>query len=163
MPPPLLDPSLLSISPTYTCFRLKWCYSYFFFFFFNDPATTEIYTLSLHDALPICAAHADGRGSGLRRDRIDVRLARARQRPVSIHHVWAGRLHPRVGLVMAGAQIRRGGAARAAVMARTKNGGPGPARRVTLFRHRQFIVRCRGSPHRGRHGNRAGRPAPREF
>src|SRR2546429_1381083 len=28
---------------------------YSFFFFFNDTATTEIYTLSLHDALPICA------------------------------------------------------------------------------------------------------------
>src|SRR5256885_8188354 len=28
----------------------------FFFFFFNDTATTEIYTLSLHDALPICVA-----------------------------------------------------------------------------------------------------------
>src|SRR2546427_12419525 len=27
--------------------------SYSFFFFFNDTATTEIYTLSLHDALPI--------------------------------------------------------------------------------------------------------------
>src|SRR5713226_1648969 len=27
-------------------------YFYFFFFFFNDTATTEIYTLSLHDALP---------------------------------------------------------------------------------------------------------------
>src|SRR5437016_6812961 len=27
--------------------------STFFFFFFNDTATTEIYTLSLHDALPI--------------------------------------------------------------------------------------------------------------
>src|SRR5256885_7096669 len=27
--------------------------SYLFFFFFNDTATTEIYTLSLHDALPI--------------------------------------------------------------------------------------------------------------
>src|SRR2546430_12016708 len=27
-----------------------------FFFFFNDTATTEIYTLSLHDALPICVA-----------------------------------------------------------------------------------------------------------
>src|SRR2546422_6444968 len=27
--------------------------SHFFFFFFNDTATTEIYTLSLHDALPI--------------------------------------------------------------------------------------------------------------
>src|SRR5256885_5926620 len=26
----------------------------FLFFFFNDTATTEIYTLSLHDALPIC-------------------------------------------------------------------------------------------------------------
>src|SRR2546425_11190537 len=31
-----------------------------FFFFFNDTATTEIYTLSLHDALPICGPHADG-------------------------------------------------------------------------------------------------------
>src|SRR6266436_9683769 len=28
---------------------------FFFFFFFNDTATTEIYTLSLHDALPIPA------------------------------------------------------------------------------------------------------------
>src|SRR5574337_2206431 len=28
----------------------------FFFFFFNDTATTEIYTLSLHDALPIYGA-----------------------------------------------------------------------------------------------------------
>src|SRR5438552_7485706 len=28
---------------------------FFFFFFFNDTATTEIYTLSLHDALPILA------------------------------------------------------------------------------------------------------------
>src|SRR2546425_7085826 len=30
----------------------------FFFFFFNDTATTEIYTLSLHDALPISVGHA---------------------------------------------------------------------------------------------------------
>src|SRR2546427_11468346 len=29
------------------------CHSPLFFFFFNDTATTEIYTLSLHDALPI--------------------------------------------------------------------------------------------------------------
>src|SRR2546430_15756262 len=29
---------------------------FFFFFFFNDTATTEIYTLSLHDALPIFEA-----------------------------------------------------------------------------------------------------------
>src|SRR2546430_13649022 len=34
--------------------------SFFVFFFFNDTATTEIYTLSLHDALPISQrdAHA---------------------------------------------------------------------------------------------------------
>src|SRR2546430_11162443 len=32
----------------------------FVFFFFNDTATTEIYTLSLHDALPICSMHREG-------------------------------------------------------------------------------------------------------
>src|SRR2546430_9567020 len=32
---------------------------FFFFFFFNDTATTEIYTLSLHDALPILASVKD--------------------------------------------------------------------------------------------------------
>src|SRR5690348_18419597 len=34
-------------------------YPFIFFFFFNDTATTEIYTLSLHDALPISASHSD--------------------------------------------------------------------------------------------------------
>src|SRR2546430_10632134 len=32
---------------------------YFLFFFFNDTATTEIYTLSLHDALPISVLDLD--------------------------------------------------------------------------------------------------------
>src|SRR5215510_16570886 len=32
------------------------CFYLIFFFFFNDTATTEIYTLSLHDALPIYRA-----------------------------------------------------------------------------------------------------------
>src|SRR5256885_16908143 len=32
---------------------------YSFLFFFNDTATTEIYTLSLHDALPISAQEGD--------------------------------------------------------------------------------------------------------
>src|ERR1022692_5115534 len=32
-----------------------------FFFFFNDTATTEIYTLSLHDALPIWSPSSEGR------------------------------------------------------------------------------------------------------
>src|SRR2546430_12898063 len=62
----------------------------FFFFFFNDTATTEIYTLSLHDALPIsdhadhvarpnraCVRHREGRRRTPRaetRDRKSTRL-----------------------------------------------------------------------------------------
>src|SRR3712207_7399440 len=39
------------------------------FFFFNDTATTEIYTLSLHDALPICAPDRVERQRRQRRSR----------------------------------------------------------------------------------------------
>src|SRR3989442_15889110 len=57
-----------------------------FFFFFNDTATTEIYTLSLHDALPIspgfrhrrqsfrCRAIRASRRRGQRGDRKSTRL-----------------------------------------------------------------------------------------
>src|SRR2546426_11429071 len=45
-----------------------------FFFFFNDTATTEIYTLSLHDALPI------SRDGALLRSRRERGLASARTR-----------------------------------------------------------------------------------
>src|SRR2546422_7377386 len=38
----------------------------FFFFFFNDTATTEIYTLSLHDALPISLSTSSTASSGPR-------------------------------------------------------------------------------------------------
>src|SRR5688572_32032689 len=44
------------------------------FFFFNDTATTEIYTLSLHDALPICHHRAECDAGG---DRAGARVARA--------------------------------------------------------------------------------------
>src|SRR3989441_9766668 len=60
------------------------------FFFFNDTATTEIYTLSLHDALPISRDSGPGRrGSGARqpagaRDDDAARAAR-RARPVPVH------------------------------------------------------------------------------
>src|SRR2546422_7179384 len=61
----------------------------FFFFFFNDTATTEIYTLSLHDALPICPAArrpaACGRRS-LPEGRLRGRPGRLRARP---HHGFA--------------------------------------------------------------------------
>src|SRR2546426_8678947 len=65
----------------------------YIFFFFNDTATTEIYTLSLHDALPICpgfpintfpdkqeydfeliALHEMGHALGLGQDRKSTRL-----------------------------------------------------------------------------------------
>src|SRR3989449_9739415 len=51
-------------------FLITYCYFLFFFFFFNDTATTEIYTLSLHDALPISHSERIGylpEGRGLYR------------------------------------------------------------------------------------------------
>src|SRR2546430_7610400 len=61
------------------------CFRNVIFFFFNDTATTEIYTLSLHDALPIWdgwfskairkrAAPGDARLPPKRRDRKSTRL-----------------------------------------------------------------------------------------
>src|ERR1019366_3006915 len=40
-----------------------------FFFFFNDTATTEIYTLSLHDALPILNFYINRAGKNLSEER----------------------------------------------------------------------------------------------
>src|SRR5258708_21646263 len=39
------------------------------FFFFNDTATTEIYTLSLHDALPICRSRTHASAGRRQEDR----------------------------------------------------------------------------------------------
>src|SRR5687768_17818532 len=53
---------------------------FIYYFFFNDTATTEIYTLSLHDALPICfgqrcgSERRDDHGEGNGRSRLDPRL-----------------------------------------------------------------------------------------
>src|SRR5687767_15492462 len=49
-------------------------------FFFNDTATTEIYTLSLHDALPICRPAGCGRIGAIRPGR-----------PVGAPEGWSGR------------------------------------------------------------------------
>src|SRR5256885_6736590 len=58
---------------------------YFFFFFFNDTATTEIYTLSLHDALPISHCLREcGESSARPFDRKNTRIChsyRARRGP----------------------------------------------------------------------------------
>src|SRR5208283_1449349 len=59
------------------------CFFFFFFcfFFFNDTATTEIYTLSLHDALPIWS-HRRWSRSGIRA----LQPARADRAPRSEEH-----------------------------------------------------------------------------
>src|SRR5438067_3137066 len=44
----------VTINSSHVCFQsTNWVTLFIIFFFFNDTATTEIYTLSLHDALPI--------------------------------------------------------------------------------------------------------------
>src|SRR5205807_6626071 len=53
-PPVLLF--ILHYHLTQLIFHLSSFFFFPFFFFFNDTATTEIYTLSLHDALPILSA-----------------------------------------------------------------------------------------------------------
>src|SRR2546430_12355462 len=52
----------------------------YLFFFFNDTATTEIYPLSLHDALPICLQDRRPRGGHRARPR---RRPGPRRRPVA--------------------------------------------------------------------------------
>src|SRR3712207_9248582 len=54
------------------------------FFFFNDTATTEIYTLSLHDALPIYGAV----GSGTTTTLLAAACALARSRPPDALHLY---------------------------------------------------------------------------
>src|SRR3989442_13971031 len=59
-----------------------------FFFFFNDTATTEIYTLSLHDALPISLVADASHYEALRRQHISDLLARM---PENVKRVkWPG-------------------------------------------------------------------------
>src|SRR2546428_6865739 len=78
-----------------------------FFFFFNDTATTEIYTLSLHDALPICGLlprrgtqrgrHRDG--ACARPDRAAGGQARQLRDPVARSEEHTSELQSRSDLV----------------------------------------------------------------
>src|SRR5204863_7533880 len=56
-----------------------------FFFFFHDTATTEIYTLFLHDALPICALRCRSARGLLRRTVCESRTLDARHRRSEEH------------------------------------------------------------------------------
>src|SRR2546422_6188398 len=55
------------------------------FFFFNDTATTEIYTLSLHDALPIYAPADLARDVARRRSAEQVRREHQEDQPKGAH------------------------------------------------------------------------------
>src|SRR6476659_10444674 len=78
-----------------------------FFFFFNDTATTEIYTLSLHDALPICAyTQAQKFGADVLISRSATRLTCDR-RPYSIEIDGGERLMTRTVVMATGAQYRK--------------------------------------------------------
>src|SRR2546428_5770684 len=70
-----------------------WFFVFFFFFFFNDTATTEIYTLSLHDALPI--SHGAG-PPGIRRGSVPDRAGRrpGRRQPGRERHRHSHRDEP---------------------------------------------------------------------
>src|SRR5437899_12083470 len=60
--------------------------SFFFLFFFNDTPTTEIYTLSLHDALPISLVLAEVEGENEARGRGGGGSSRPVQAPRSEEH-----------------------------------------------------------------------------
>src|SRR2546422_6164001 len=58
---------------------------FFLFFFFNDTATTEIYTLSLHDALPISSltrSSSRARSAAVSSRRRSVLVLRSRYSPI---------------------------------------------------------------------------------
>src|SRR2546422_11608762 len=98
-------------------------------FFFNDTATTEIYTLSLHDALPISSLrlaleHQRGVGPAARRGSRHDRLGLHRGLgPVALrlrHHILPLQL---AGLARQGLRVPH------AVVVRTRGDAPPPARR----------------------------------
>src|SRR2546423_13605064 len=79
---------MLRLSTYVLSLRTAFKSSCLFFFFFNDTATTEIYTLSLHDALPISGGERGGgrgRGRGVARPRA-VRAGRGGGRRRSEEH-----------------------------------------------------------------------------
>src|SRR3712207_8485978 len=63
----------------------------YLFFFFNDTATTEIYTLSLHDALPIWQGRGARGADPGRRDRPRGHGLRAQSRPAAQSREGLGR------------------------------------------------------------------------
>src|SRR5438093_10223266 len=79
------------------------------FFFFNDTATTEIYTLSLHDALPISDDLASGVENPGDERRVDVGHV-AFENGGAVHHRDPGHAHVVLDRDLLASQRSRGGA-----------------------------------------------------
>src|SRR5207253_9096268 len=77
-------PYSLSFSTVSTHLPILLFYFLLCVFFFTAPATTEIYTLSLHDALPI--SHRTARGRVRRGSRISSPMTEANSSPTSPKH-----------------------------------------------------------------------------
>src|SRR6266571_6722458 len=100
-------------------------FKFFFFFFFNDTATTEIYTLSLHDALPIAPRCAP------------PPLRHGRRRSAFAHGGVRQDSHRGVGHGQTGCVRRRRGNPRPDPARRERNPDPtSPARGGSGRRHR---------------------------
>src|SRR2546422_11600284 len=92
-------------------------------FFFNDTATTEIYTLSLHDALPI-SIHADAARADQRLGFAARRHARARQGALQAHRRHSGSVGAG-GRSATDSSSSRGSSSRSLSPRISKNGGVG--------------------------------------
>src|SRR6267143_6804558 len=103
----------------------------FFFFFFNDTATTEIYTLSLHDALPIWF-HLTGSSTAHRRPRTFFRRRTMRDAVASLRrhghpHLDRRAFDPAVRRVLRLARRTSNRATRRRPpLSRVPEGSPGP-------------------------------------
>src|SRR5256885_14915837 len=105
-----------------------------FFFFFNDTATTEIYTLSLHDALPISIGeHVDA--GAPQHPRADFRKPRRAARVQDFHR------HARPPCPCAGHGER--GGVRAVAAARGERRGAGDQYPTSAFQ-KSTVSRTRG-------------------
>src|SRR2546426_2643518 len=100
--------------------------SYCVFFFFNDTATTEIYTLSLHDALPIY--RADRGGGRARREQRGGGAAPRPERPGARRR--GGRVPRGAGRDRRGVSGPRHPGAPGRAARGGRGGGPHPPRRV---------------------------------
>ena len=80
------------------------------FFFFNDTATTEIYTLSLHDALPIYPGHGRS-GRGLDLDSPDAFSISEDQTTLTLEILRTGKVFDQVRVIVGQPIPGPGGAA----------------------------------------------------